>query len=404
MLLCMSWIRTMAFAALTAGCTQKVIVQEVGGGANVPRVAESEVLGDGTLRSVDMVVLYDAEAPLSATDLDFNPARPGELWVVLRKPPSDAPCNKPLPGVTADPACNAYRGSTAILSDATGPHPDAVLEQDTNAWHFMRLPAGIAFGEGDRFATCGESRTANWDDELADFTGPVLWSSAPGVYGVEGPGGNGSHIDMLHATPFCMGIAHERDNVYWAFNGQAGALDRYDFHVPHVPGGEDHSDGEAWRWALGEVTRVPGVPSHLAVDAAKKYLYAVDTGGARVLRVDLGTGTNGGTMPTHDAQLPTVTLVDGAAIEELVPAGTLERPSGIALNRGSMLVTDNATSRIHMFDMNGAELRSLDTGLPPGTLAGIALGPDGKIYFVDLESGVVRRIDPLSRQDADGGD
>ena len=42
---------------------------------------------------------------------------------------------------------------------------------------------------------------------------------------------------MVHATQNCMGIAWERDNVYWTLNGEEGTLDRYDFGVPHVPGG-----------------------------------------------------------------------------------------------------------------------------------------------------------------------
>jgi sugar lactone lactonase YvrE len=143
------------------------------------------------------------------------------------------------------------------------------------------------------------------------------------------------------------------------------------------------------------VTRVPGVPSHLAIDPAKTFLYVVDTGGARIIRVDLRTGTEGEQIPTDDAQLPTVTRVDGAAISEIVPAGTLERPSGIALNGKTMIVTDNATSRIHLFDLDGRNLQSLETGLPPGTLAGVAVGPEGKVYFVDLQKGAIRRVDPI---------
>lgn len=385
-------ILTAALLALVPGCTEKLIIER--SGHSIPRIPETDVLGNGAAASVDFVTLYEPPPPYGATDLDFNPVRPGELWAVMRRPHPDIPCNQPLPGSKQDPSCDLYRGRVAILSDATGSNPVAAFKEDPNAWHFMRLPTAVAFGGGDTFATCGEARTGNWDDELADFNGPVLWSSSPDIFAIQAPGMNGSHLDMLHATPFCMGIEHERDNVYWAFNGQVGALDRYDFHEPHQPGGEDHSDGEAWRWALGDVTRVPDIPSHLAIDPEKKFLYVADTGNARVIRVDLQSGSEGELMSTDDPQLPYITGIDGAVIVEIVAPGVLEAPSGIALNGKTLLVTDNVTSRIHMFDLDGRPLQSLETAFPTGTLAGVTIGPEGKVYFADLKTGAIRRIDP----------
>ena len=128
---------------------------------------------------------------------------------------------------------------------------------DANAWHFMRNPRQLAWGRGGLFATCGEARTANYEDDATPYNGPVLWDSNPELFGAPyDPNRNGTHVDMLHETPYCMGIAHERGNVYWAFNGDAGALDRYDFNQPHEPGGEDHTDGALWRYAEGELSRV----------------------------------------------------------------------------------------------------------------------------------------------------
>jgi hypothetical protein len=259
----------------------------------------------------------------------------------------------------------------------------------------MRLPSSIAFGVDDTFATCGESRTANWDNEPADFTGPVLWSADPAVFAIQPPDKNGSHLDMLHSTPFCMGIAHETAHVYWAVNGDVGALDRYDFHEPHEVGGHDHSDGEVSRWALGELRRVPGVPSHADYDARSGWIYVADTGHGRVLRVDTRTGKAMGSLPTDDAELRGVARIEGATLEAVVAEGVLERPSGLALSGDTLLVTDNATSRIHAFDTTGAQLVSLDTELPTGTLAGVAVGPEGKIYLTDLVDGAIFRIDPL---------
>ena len=67
--------------------------------------------------------------------------------------------------------------------------------------------------------------------------------------------------------------------VDWVFNGKLGALDRYDFHAPHVVGGEDHADGELSRYVEGELERVPQVPSHLALDETAHDFYVADTAG-----------------------------------------------------------------------------------------------------------------------------
>jgi hypothetical protein len=343
--------------------------------------------------SVELVTIYTPPEPLSGTDLDFNPAQPGELWAIFRQLGfQGAPCNE----TNTDPqACALLEGLVAVISAADGAGPNGEIKVDANSWHFMRRPPAIAFGDDDTFATCGEHRTGNFDDNLADFMGPTLWSADPVIFGPDGPGGNGSHLDMLHATPFGMGIAHERGNAYWVFNGDAGALDRYDFRAPHVPGGEDHSDGEATRYVLGELAREPGVPSHLEYDPRDGSVYVADTGNGRVVRVDSTSGMPGEPLICDDIQLGnTVAQVVDSTVEVIVPAGVLEQPSGLALSGDVLFVTDSATSRIVAFSLDGEELGAFDTGLPPGTLAGIVVGPDGRAYISDLSTGVVRRIEP----------
>jgi DNA-binding beta-propeller fold protein YncE len=191
-----------------------------------------------------------------------------------------------------------------------------------------------------------------------------------------------------------MGIAHESDNVYWAFNGDAGALDRYDFHEPHVPGGEDHADGEVWRYAEGELERVPEVPSHLVYDAASGKLYVADTGHGRVVVLDTTSGTANGEIVSYDG-LATRASMSGAVLAELVPPGTVELPSGVALHGGVLFVSDHATGRIVAFDAeSGRPLRNLDTGLGPNAVAAVSYGPDGHVYFSDVAGGRVFRIEP----------
>jgi len=348
-----------------------------------------QVFGPESDAALGVTTLFKPASRLSATALAFDPLRDGELWVVLRQFPMDAPC-------TADvtTGCRALPGRIALVAGATGDAPSTVVKDDGNAWHFMRRPTALAFGDNGNLATSSEYRTGNYDDEPVDYMGPTLWSSDPEIFGVEPlPGQNGTHLDMLHNTPFGMGIAHERDNVYWVFNGQLGALDRYDFHEPHVIGGEDHSDGEMWRYAEGELLRVPELPSHLVLDKQSRLLYVVDSGNQRVVRLDIDSGTANGNVPTNDPIVSHVRM-DGAKLEDFVPPGVLERPSGIALGDGVVFVSDNATNRLYAFDESGTLLRSVEVDLPEQSVAGITLGPDQRLYLADLKNGASYRLNP----------
>jgi len=336
----------------------------------------------------ELASLYDAPLAWTATALAFDPQRTGELWVTLRRVPSNLPCLE-----TARSGCAALEGQVALVQGATSDAPALALKKDGNAWHFMRRPTSIAFGENGNLSTCGEARTDNYEDEAIDYSGPVLWSSDPTIFGaVPKPGQNGTHLDMLHESPFCMGIAYEQDNAYWVFNGKLGALDRYDFHVPHVIGGEDHSDGELHRYVEGQLARVPEVPSHLVLDRDRGRLYVADTAGGRIVALDIASGVLGGEVPTLDP-IPVHRRMDGATLEEVVAPGVLDAPSGIALSGDRLIVTDNATSRIWWFELDGSVVGSLDTGLPAGSLSGVTLGPDGKLYLSDLLTGTAYRVE-----------
>jgi hypothetical protein len=215
-------------------------------------------------------LIYEPPVPLSATDLDFNPEREGELWITLRPHYDESLlCTEESESVGA---CQQLEGRVVIVEDATGrdlqtQELSARVAQDPNGWHFLRRPPAIAFGPDNTFGTCGEARTGNFEDTDPDYIGPTLWSSDPQIFAqLVSQGANGSHIDMLHSSPFCVGIAHDVDNVYWVFNGQQGSVDRYDFNEPHEPGGEDHSDGELLRYVDGSLSRVPSVPGHMVID------------------------------------------------------------------------------------------------------------------------------------------
>jgi hypothetical protein len=363
---------------LLLGCTSAPLEGETDAPAPTPMGPERapEELG---------VILHPGAENRSATALAFNPLRPDELWVTLRQPESGLPCTTQV-----QTGCAALEGRVVVIAGASTAEPSAEVKKDDNAWHFMRRPSSIAFGLDGLFATCGESRTANFEDESVPFTGPALWTSDPAIFGQPATGEqNGKHVDMLHETPFCMGLAHEQDNVYWAFNGDAGALDRYDFNAPHEIGGDDHSDGELVRYAASEVRRVAGVPSHLAYDSASGLLYAADTGNKRIARLYPDTGSPAGANTAYEPLAVNV-QVSGARLETF--ATGLGAPSGLVLYQDVLIVSDNATSAISIYDLQGRRIASVPTGLPAGSLAGIAVGPDERLYVADLRSGSVIRV------------
>ena len=190
----------------------------------------------------------------------------------------------------------------------------------------MASVSSLAFGAGGRFATCQESMN-DYDGLTARgfpagmggnrFMGPSLFESDPHrrvnsmgelCSSAElhdatqlGPPNSKSecflrHIDMLHESPLCMGIAHDPEqfsscqggsatvqrNVFWSFDGygrldqtptagapRRGMLMRYDFERDH--GGcngylcADHGEAEVRRYEDVVLTRAPGVASHIVL-------------------------------------------------------------------------------------------------------------------------------------------
>lgn len=347
------------------------------------------LIGTGTQSpdGVSFTEIFAPSNPIEAPDLEFHPTR-NELWVLNRRYEVQGTCGSST-GYNA--RCASLGGVTTILFNPGEASQRAQYLEDENSWHFMRRPPAMAMGANDTFGTCGEAATGNFEDDQVNYIGPTLWSSDLSIY-AQPSGGNGSHLDMLHETPFCMGIAHERDNVYWLFNGEVGSIDRYDFHVDHGPGADDHSDGEVHRYAEGSVKRVPNVPSHMVFDG-DKMLYIADTGNQRIAKLDTTSGTAGGQLSPIYEQLAASGYMANASLTDVVPTGTLTQPSGIALHDGVLYVTDHAQSKFYAFDLEGRLLASLQSPLPAGSLAGLTVGPNNKIWFTDMANGKVYRLD-----------
>ena len=71
--------------------------------------------------------------------------------------------------------------------------------------------------------------------------------------------------------------------------------------------------------------------------------------------------------------------MDGASVG-------LQKPSGLELHDGLLYVSDYQSSKIFAFTLNGELVDWLDTGLPTGSLKGLAIQADGSIFAIDATS------------------
>ncbi|TVQ94477.1 MAG: hypothetical protein EA397_02065 [Deltaproteobacteria bacterium] len=388
----------------------------------------------------EAVVLYEAVEGTASPQrrwipVDLSVSHQGRLWAVQRLPrhPDFNDETECTTGFVGD--CAGLNGSTvAILHPfapiaATVENERAELVIDHNAWHFMRRPSGIAFGAEetgidpddpgamnpdtnqstldertyypDIFATCSEHFTGNLTDG-GPYNGPTLWTADPDVYnGENGPysWSNGAHLDMVHGTEYCMGLAWEYDNRYWLLNGSLGTIDHYDFVAPHVPGHFYHGDADVMRFDLGvhAFTRVADVPSNIVqVDAE---LIFADSGGGRVIQMDTASGTPDGTWFTAEGIEGDLFVAPATSV--MIGEQTLRQewggepvPSGLAsLSHDLLVVGDNASGHLTIFDREGTIIRTFDTGLGAG-MGGITT-LDGTIFIAHMEHKTVYRLDVI---------
>jgi hypothetical protein len=320
----------------------------------------------------------------SPRDLAFNPRKPDQLWVVNRD------------------------GTVAIVDGATDPQTLKVeVRRDRDYLHFMPNPAALAFGADETnpntpnpalapgtFATCQESRNGGLDPKARgnDFMGPVLWSSDRSVFALKN-GMLGSHLDMLHQSPLCMGITWVgTGNQYFVYNGSARSIDRYDFQQDHGFGNDNHDDGIIQRYAAGKMSYVEGVPSHLVYAPDEQAVYVADSGNGRLVRLSFEAAKAGAPLVPKQDERESYTM-SGETLTEIVPASAMlvTRPSGIELFKGDLFVSDHEAGDIVRLSRTGTLVARYQLGAGAGRLAGMAFGPDGRLYFVDmLEKRVIR--------------
>ena len=312
------------------------------------------------------------------TDLDFHPnLTNSELWVTLKGTENSG-------------------GKTITIYDAGKANQTEEVKQDGNAWHFMSLPTGIAFSKNGNFATSPGVYDANHDGGMP-FTGPTLWSSDPLIYAQNaGPGTNGSHLDMLHASPYSQGIASEKENVFWVFDGNSNDIVRYDFVEDHGPGNSYHGDGIIRRYSDVSVLKDPNgnAPSHLVLK--DNWLYVSDFGNNRVIRLNINTGFNGGN-PSYGPfeELAEYSKITGYEWETVVSSSSnLTGPTGIDIIGNRMIISEFNTGDIIIYDISSipaVELFQISTGSTG--VAGVKIGPNGKIWYVNSYDNTIMRID-----------
>jgi hypothetical protein len=298
-------------------------------------------------------------------DLAFHPTRTSELWVL----------NQGSEGILIvwDPGKSTQREE---------------LRVDVMHDHFMSQPSSLAFGASNTFGSCQESLNHG-----NHFMGPTLWSADLSIFAAVNQESSspllGSHLDMLHQSPLCMGIEHDSANKYWVFDGAHGHVVYYDFRSDHGPGYDDHADGIVRRYPEARVRRRSGVPGHMVLDDSSDWLYIADTGNNRVLRLDTDSGS-ATTLPSAENEpLAEYSAVVGTT-EEVFASG-IGSPSGIALANGRLFVGSFASGEIIAFDLSGNELGRVQTGA--SGLMGLTYG-QGKLWFVDAVANRVVRIDP----------
>ncbi|NRA11640.1 MAG: T9SS type A sorting domain-containing protein, partial [Crocinitomicaceae bacterium] len=335
---------------------------QVEAGPGTPNYIDGYV---GAVFTIDQV-LGSADQVNDPTDLDFHPVLSNkELWVMNR-------------GTEGS-------GSSTVTAYNTGePGMTSLWKQDGNAWHFMSLTTGLAFSQNGNWGSSPGVYDANHDGG-APFTGPSLWSSNMGIY-AEPSGGNGSHLDMLHLSPLAQGIAAEKDNVFWIVDGNTSDIVRYDFAEDHGPGNSFHGDAIIRRYSDDAVTKDPAntIVSHCVLDENSQWLYVVDHGNGRVIRIDINTGSDQGGAPNFPGNEAVVEYSEYTGYTQELMVSGLAKPAGIDVIEDRMIVSEYTTGEVIIYDISqvpAVELERLNTGM--SSVQGIKIGPDGRIWFVD---------------------
>lgn len=307
-------------------------------------------------------------------DLDFKP-NSNELWVLNY-------------GSTSG-------GSNVIFYNAGLSNQTSQYRKDSHTSHFMRLPSAMAFGDNGKWAAVSEIQSTNGG--TSTFMGPAYWTSDTSVFARVFQNNwlsgfpLGSHYDMLHQSPFAMGIAHDSASAYWVMDGHNGNICKYDFTGDHGPGYDNHANGKIWRYTDVTVARVVGVPSHMIYDKVNHWLYYIDGVSKTIKRMNTLTGTHNGNLTAPNESLALYWNMTGATVEVLDTLIT--QPCGMDYYNGRLIVSDYTTGDIYLYNTTGlVTLTGIIVTGHPGMM-GVKVGPDGHIWCVNRTESKVYRLD-----------
>lgn len=330
-----------------------------------------------------------AQGLILPRDLDFHKdvERQNELWVINENN---------LDG-------GSHGGSTVTYYDAGQETQWTEYRKDSYSGHFMHTASAIAMSENGTFGNTLDCQDANDSDGY--FTGPVLWDSDTSVYARMNQNGPllGSHLDMIHQTPYGEGIASAGENVYWVFDGFHNAIVKYDFVQPHIVGGDDHSDGKVWRHSEVVVQRSPGLSSHMEFDPASGWLYIADTGNERIIKMDPNSGTVTGNLNPYGETLAGYYNMSGTDWDVVADTGLI-KPTGLDIYDGKLLISDYSNGDIIVYDITQdpvVELGRIETGIS-NQIMGLKVGPEGEIWFVCHTAHELYQLTTLLMGDVNG--
>jgi len=343
------------------------------------------------------VIISDISDDISSpTDLEFHPGRVNELWVA-----------------------NKATDSITIVHNTGLDNQTSETRLDVNRNHFLEEVSAISFGsyhpEFDwQWGSAQESlNTYNGQGNPNYFMGPALWPSSLDHFAVENQNNEdgllGSHIDMLHESPYGVGIAHDYDNVYWYNDGYYGELVRYDFMMDHDTGGHNHSDGVVQRYSEIQLNHSYGTPGHMVLDKETDILYISDAGGDRVIWVNTDDTTYQTENIMNDSSrletLSEYSRISGVEWGVLIEG--VNRPSGIALDGDQLFVSLNEDNSIVSYNLNSDGKSAVEVAIintSASSIMGIEIGPKGHLFYVDNARDEVVRVDPVLDEDGDGYD
>ena len=330
-----------------------------------------------------------ADGLILPRDLDFHKDadRQNELWVINENN---------IGGRT-------HGGSTVTFYNAGQETQWSDYRKDAYSAHFMHTASAIAISENGTFGNPLDVQDANNNNGY--FTGPVLWPTDTSIYARVHQNGPdlGSHLDMIHQTPFGEGMASEGGNVYWVFDGYHNAIVKYDFVNPHAAGGEYHSDGIVWRHSDVIVQREAGLSSHMEFDPESGWLYIADTGNERIIRMDPNSGNVAGNLSPYGETLAGYYNMSGTDWEVVANTG-LNQPTGLDIYNGRLLVSDFANGDIIVYDITQnpvVELGRIETGLS-NEIMGLKVSLDGDIWYVCHNDNELYQLTTMLMGDVNG--